>query len=190
MALNEFNILTRANGIVTGSKFLKEVELPMISAVRVTADGNPVSSSTAPTLTTVGLSFDDSETALLHFDVPQDYDASVDKCALRLHEVPSADAAHTTDLGITTAQSLYRAGAAVNATAKTAVAEAATASTGAKVRENVLDISGRGYQPGDHVILTLDANNSSTTELILLGVDLIYSSCIRAYKDADVSRLG
>ena len=91
-------------------------------------------------------------------------------------------------MGLTTAQALYRDGAAVDNTVAAAVAEDATASTGALVRESVLDISGNGYKPGDRIRRTLDANNSGTTELILLGIDLIYGSCIRGYNEDDYAR--
>lgn len=185
MAVTGHNILSRLNEVVTGDVFLREVELPLFSAVRVAADGSVITAATAPTAVVHGISLDDGETAWLHFDIPMDYDAGQDICALRLHEVPSANAAHTTDLGITTSQSISRAGAAIDATVSTAVAEAATASTGQLVRENILNISGRSYQPGDHVRLLLDANNSGATELILLGVDLIYSGDVAAYNDDD-----
>jgi len=186
--MNESNILARLNGIVSGDRFLKEKELPLHGHVRASNDYLPLVTGDAPTWVEAGIQFDDSETAFLDFDIPQDYDEGVDACALRLHLVPAADAAHTTDMGITTAQSIYRAGAAVDATASTAVAETATASSGALVRESVLNISGRSYKPGDRIRLTLDANNSGTTELILLGIDLIYGSCIRAYNENDYAR--
>lgn len=182
--MNESNLIQRFNELVTGDRFLREIELPLISAVRVAATGIPLGSGTAPTLTTAGASFADGETALLHFDVPMDYATNKDTAALRLRLVPAADSADETDLGITTAQSIYRAGVVVDTAVSTAVAETAVASTGALVREAVLDISGRSYQPGDHVILTLDANSDST-ELLLLGVDLIYGGTLAAYNDDD-----
>jgi len=188
--MNPGNFLKQLSWVVSGEKaapFLTEVELPLISAVRDAASGIPLGSDTYPVLTTAGASFGTGDTALLHFDVPQDYDEGVDKIALRLHEVPSA--AHDTDttlLGITTAQSIYRKGAAVDTTASSAVAESATVSaTSAKVRENVLNISSRGYQAGDHVVLTLSCTTTGTLRLILLGVDLIYASCVRGFNDAD-----
>ena len=141
--------------------------------------------TTAPTAVSVGVSFNDGDTAFLKFTVPQDYDASVDEMALRLIEFPDADSADTTDLGITTAQSLFREGATEDTTTSTAVAEDATSSVDQLVRENVLVISGRGFQPGDVVQLTLDANNSGTTELVLLGAELIYSGMVAAYNDDD-----
>ncbi|MBU1067694.1 hypothetical protein KKE60_07885, partial [Patescibacteria group bacterium] len=168
--MNEGNFLKRLSGIISGSRFLREKELSLHGHVRASDDYLPLVTGDAPTWVEGGIQFDDGETAFLDFDIPQDYDVGIDACALRLHLVPSADAAHTTDMGITTAQSIYRAGAAVDATASTAVAETATASTGVLVRESVLDISSRGYQPGDRIRLTLDANNSGTTELILLGI--------------------
>lgn len=186
--MNTFNFLKQLSWVVSGdaaAPFLKEVELPLHGHIRASNDYLPLVTGDAPTWVEAGISFDDGETAFLDFDIPQDYDEGVDKIALRLHEVPSVSSAYTTDLGITTAQSIYRAGAAVDATVSDAVAEDATASTGALVRENVLDISGRGYKPGDRVRLTLDGNNSSTTELILLGIDLIYASCVRGYNDDD-----
>lgn len=190
--MNSANFLNRLNEVVTGDKFLREIEISL-SAVRdpasglspFGADGGTAATVITPTAVLDGISFDDAETAILQFNIPQDYDEGVDKIALRLHEVPDADSADTTDLGITTAQTIFRKGAAENATASTAKAEAATASTGQLVRENVLDISGRSFKPGDMVQLILDANNSGTTELVLLGIDLIYSGDVAAFNDVD-----
>lgn len=164
------------------------MELSLHGHIRASNDYLPLVTGDAPTWVEDGIQFDDGETAFLDFDIPQDYDQGVDACALRLHLMPAADAAHTTDMGVTTAQALYRAGAAVDNTVSSAVAETATASTGALVREAVLDISSRSYRPGDRIRLTLDANNSGTTELILLGIDLIYGSCIRGYNEDDYAR--
>ncbi len=186
--MNEANFVARLNSIVTGSRFLRERELPLHGHIRASDDYYPLVTGDAPTWSINGISFDDGETALLDFTLPQDYDEGVDACALRLIEVPSADAAHTTDLGITTAQSIFRPGSAVDATASSAVAESATASTDQLTRENVLNISGRGYKPGDHIRLTLDANNSAGTEIILLGMGLIYGSCVRGYNEDDYTR--
>lgn len=183
--MNAGAFLARLNEVITGDKFLREVELPLHGHVRASNDYLPLVTSDAPTWVEAGIQFDDGETAFLDFNIPQDYDQSLDLCALRLHLVPSANAAHTTDMGITTAQAIYRAGAAVDNTVRTATAETATASTGALVRESILDLSASGYQPGDRVRLTLDANNSGTTELILLGIDLIYSGDLAAYNDDD-----
>lgn len=187
--MNEGNFIKSLNGIISGDRFLREVELPLLSAVRIAANGSVITNGTAPSAVVAGVSFANGETAWLHFDVPQDYDEAVDACALRLHEVPAASHADTTDLGILAEQDIYRAGAAVAADPATAVAvaETAVASTGALVRENVLDISNRSYEPGDHVVLKLDAN-SDGTELILLGIDLIYGSCIRGYNEDDYAR--
>ena len=177
------NFLQRFNEIVTGGDtFLREVELPH-SAVRVAADGGLIVGATAPTKVAQGISFAGAETADLHFNIPMDYDEGVDICALRLHEVAATDDANTGLLGITTAQDIYRAGAAVDATVSDAVAEAAISNAGLLVRENVLDISGRGYKPGDHITLVLTC--TATTELILLGTDLIYAGDLAAYNDDD-----
>lgn len=186
--MNESNFLTRMSGIVSGSRFLKEKELPLHGHIRASDDYNPLVTGDAPTWVEEGIQFDDGETAFLDFDIPQDYDEGIDAIALRLHLIPAADAAHTTDMGLTTAQALYRAGAAVDNTTVDAVAETATASTGALVRESVLDLSGNSYKPGDRIRRTLDANNSGTTELILLGIDLIYGSCVRGYNENDFAR--
>lgn len=186
--MNEGNFLRSLNGIISGDRFLKEKELSLNGHIRASDDYYPLVTGDAPTWVEDGIQFDDGETAFLDFDIPQDYDEGVDACALRLHLMPAADAAHTTDMGFTTAQALYRAGAAVDNTTVDAVAETATASTGALVREGVLDISGNSYKPGDRIRRTLDANNSDTTELILLGIDLIYGSCIRGYNEDDSAR--
>lgn len=147
--------------------------------------GNPEDTLSLPTVVQDGLSFDDGDTALLQFTVPQDYAEGEDVMALRFHLRPTADSADTTDFGITTAFRRTRAGVAIVTTASTARAEAAIASTDQLAREFVADLSGRGLQPGDVVQVTLDVNNSGVTELILSGIDLIYGSCLAAYNDDD-----
>lgn len=204
--MNEANFIKRVSSFITGDSFLTERPLPLAVVTNtsglaigtsVTATVDVSGTATAepvvftvvgPTPVAGGISFDDGEQALLTFLIPQDYDEAGDRLALRLVETPSADAADTTDLGITSAQSLWRAGAAVDTTAVAAVAEDATSSSGALTRENILDLSGRGFKPGDVVQLTLDANNSSTTEIILNGIGLIYGSTLRAYNDDDNNR--
>ena len=187
--MNEGNFLRSLSGIISGDRFLKEKELPLHGHIRTSDSFEPIVTSDAPTWIEGGISFDDGETAFLDFNIPQDYDEGVDACALRLHLVPVADEAYTTDMGLTTAQALYRAGAAVDNTTVDAVAETATASSGLLVRESVLDISGNGYKPGDRIRRTLDANNeASGDELVLLGIDLIYGSCIRGYNEDDYAR--
>ncbi len=186
--MNEGNLIHRLNGLVTGSRFLRDVELSLHGHIRASNDYLPLVTGDVPTWVEAGIQFDDGETAFLDFNIPQDYDEGVDACAIRLHLMPSADAAHTTDMGFTTAQALYRAGAAVDDTTVDAVAETATASTDQLVREAVLDLSGNGYKPGDRIRRTLDANNSGSTELILLGVDLIWGSSIRGYNEDDYAR--
>lgn len=183
--MNEGTFLAQCNGIVNGDKFLREVELSLHGHIRASNDHLPLVTGDVPTWAKGGISFADGETVWLDFNIPMDYADSLDLCALRLHVVPSASAADTTDIGVTTAQTLHRAGAAADTTARTAVAETAVASTGALVREVVLDLSGSGYKPGDHVQLTLDVNGSSSTELVLLGMDLFYSSNFAATNDDD-----
>ncbi len=147
--------------------------------------GNPADTLALPDVVQDGLSFDDGDIALLQFTVPQDYEQGKDVMALRFHLRPTADSADTTDFGITTAQRITRAGAAIDATVSTARAESAIASTDQLAREFVADLSGRSFQPGDVLQFTLDVNNSGTTELILSGIDLIYGSCLAAYNDDD-----
>lgn len=182
--MNEANILKTIGDLVTGDGFLREEVLPMHAHIRASNDYLPLVTGDVPTWAATGISFADTETVFLDFDIPMDYDTAKDVCALRLKVVPAADAADTTDIGITTAQSIYRVGAAVDTTVSDAVAETATASTGALVREPILDISGRGYEPGDHVRLTLDVN-SEGTELILLSLGLVYAGDLAAYNDDD-----
>lgn len=185
MGLTGVNALQRFNEIVTGDKFLREVELSLNGHIRASNDYYPLVTGDAPTWCEDGVSFDDGETAFLDFNIPQDYDEGQDLCAVRLHLMPAADSANTTDMGFTTAQALYRDGVVVDNTAVDAVAEDAVASTGKLVRETILDISGNGYKPGDHIRRTLDANNSGGTELILLGMDLIWSGDLAAFNDDD-----
>ncbi len=181
MGLNMQNF----NDIVIGDKFLREVELPLHGHIRASNDFLPLVTGDVPTWVEDGISFADGETAFLDFDIPQDYDRSLDLAGIRLHLMPAAaHATDTSDMGVTTAQSIYRGGVVEITTVRTAVAETAVASVTKLVRESVLDISGSGYQPGDHVRLTLDANATST-ELILLGIDFLYSGNVAATNDDD-----
>lgn len=186
--MHALNLIQRINEIVTGDGFLREVELPLHGCIRASDDYLPLVTGDAPTWAANGISFADGEQATIEFVVPMDYEVAADLCALRLVVVPSADAAHTTDIGLTTAQSRFRNGAAVDATAVSAVAEDATASTSALVREVILDISGNSYQPGDRVRRTIDVNGSGATELILVGVALVYSGNLAAHNDDDRNR--
>lgn len=183
--MNEVNFLARVNFFATGDGFIKEVNLPLHGHIRASDDYLPLVTGDVPTWVENGISFADGETVFLDFDIPQDYDQTSDACALRVRVVPNASAADTTDIGITTAQTIFRAGAALDATVRTADAETAVASTGALVREAFLSLAGSGYRPGDHVRLTLDVNGSSSTELILLGIDLLYIGGMAAYNDDD-----
>ncbi len=131
--MNEQNFLKQIQFLVTGDYMLKDIELPLMSALRAT-DGTMLATGTAPTLLDDGISFNDSDTCSLQFTLPHDYDPTNDICRIVLIEIPSADAAHTTDIGITTVQSIFRAGSAEDATAGAAVAESATASTDRLVR--------------------------------------------------------
>jgi len=174
--MNEANFVSRVESFITGDYFLAEREIPL-SAFRTTA-----------TAVTNGISFANGEVANLHLVIPQDFAEDAGKVALRLNVVPSADTADTTDIGVASAQTIFRAGAAADAAAAAAVAEDAVASSGALVREVVLDLSGRGFEPGDVVQLTVDVNGGGATELILTGAALIYGSTFRAYNDDDNGR--
>jgi hypothetical protein len=161
--MNPGNFLDNLPSIVNGVKAIKqEIRIPMTTGVDSVAFSN---STTSP--------------LLLH--IPINYDNARDKCTLVLDEEPGADESETTLLGITTAQSIYRAGAAVDATTSSAVAEDATTSVGKLCRQNELDISGRGYKAGDVVALTLSATNTNSATLTLRGVRMIYGSTIVAY---------
>jgi hypothetical protein len=147
--------------------------------------GYPADATLVPTVAQDGLQFDDGETALLRFSIPQDYAQNADRAALRLHVIATGTNG-TTDIGVTTAQRIFRDASAVITTARTAVAE--TAVSQATAREVILDLTASGYRPGDMVTLTLDVNASSTDELVLMGIDFIYGSVLAAYNDDDRRR--
>lgn len=180
--MNESNLIKRLNWIVTGDKFLASRPIAL-DAMRVTASGIPVGAATAPTSVVTGVQFDDAETALLIFSIPMDYAEGADVCALRFKVTPTSNN-DTTDIGVTTAQNIWRDGQAVDATASSAETEGAQAAATTS-REVVLDISGRGYQAGDTVQLTVDVNNAGTAELTVHSIDLIYGSCLAAFNDDD-----
>jgi hypothetical protein len=161
--MNTGNFLDRLPSIVNGVKAIKqEVRVPMTTGVDSVSLAN---SATTPLL----------------LEIPLDYDEARDKCTLILNEEPGADESETTSLGITTAQTIYRDGAAADATTSSAVAEDATTSVGKLCRKNELDISGRGYEAGDKVALTVTAVCTNAATVTLLGARLVYGSTIVAY---------
>lgn len=167
MSFTEGNFLDRLARIVAGPNALKrEVRVPMTTGVDSVSLAN---SATTPLL----------------LEIPLDYDETRDKCVLRLDEEPGADESETTALGITTAQTIYRAGAAADATTSDAVAEDATTSVGKLCRVNELDISGRGYKAGDKVALTVSATCSNSATVTLLGVRMVYGTTIVAFDSTD-----
>lgn len=189
--MNEANFVSRISWFATGDSFLAERDLGL-TAMRDASTGAPLGvegdATSTPSGGVDGISFDDGETAVLQFAVPLDYDPEGDRLAVRLLVRPSADSSDTTDIGLTAAQHIWRAGEAEDTTAASAVAEDATASDDQLTREVVLDISGGEYQPGDVVQRVLDANNSGTTELVVVGVSLIYGSTLRMYDTAQNER--
>ena len=163
MSMNEGNFLERIERLVPGRKAIKrEVRVPMTTGVD-------------------SVSLANSATTAILLEIPLDYDNARDKCTLVLDEEPGADESETTALGITTAQTIYRAGAAADATTSDAVAEDATTSVDKLCRQNELDISGRGYQAGDKIALTISATCTNAATVTLLGVRMIYGSTIVAY---------
>lgn len=159
----EGNFLERLSRIVAGPKAIKrEVRVPMTTGVN-------------------SVSLNNSATTPLYLQIPMDYDEIRDKATLVLYEEPGADESETTALGITTAQSIYRDGAAVDTTTSDAVAEDATSSVGKLCRVNELDISGRGFKAGDVVALTVSATCTNAATVTLLGAKLVYGSTIVAF---------
>jgi hypothetical protein len=190
--MNEANFVKRVNHLVTGDMYLAERELPLTALRDPTsgntvlgfvsvAGGDPATIEGQPAVN--GVQLDDDDQALLQFQIPQDYAQGKDVAALRLMITPTGSN-DTTDIGITSAQTIWRDGAAADATAATAVAESAQAAS-TNSREVILDISGRSYQPGDVVQLTIDVNAAGTDELVVNGMSLIYGSNMAAYNDDD-----
>lgn len=184
--MNEANFVKRIDWIATGDSFLKEMVLPL-DAFKVTASGIPIGSATAPTSAVNGVSYNDGDTALLTFMVPMDYDVDGDRLVFKATVVAASDAG-TTDMGLTNAQTIWRPGSAADATAATAKAETATATSGLATREVFLSISGGSYQPGDIIRRTVDVNNSSTGELMMLAASIVYGSSFAAYNNDDRHR--
>lgn len=178
------------NFFVTGDKFLVEVDIPLAQVfdptLGIAAAGHDAGATGAatvvPTVVLTGLSFADGETGLLRFTVPQDYEEGKDVMALRLKVTPDG-AGGTTDIGITTAQTIWRDGVAVITATSSAEAETAQAAATTS-REVLIDISGRSFKAGDTVQLTLDVNAASD-ELVLNGISLVYGTCLAAYNDND-----
>ena len=181
--MNEANFVKRINWMATGDSFLRELILPM-DANRVTTGNLPFSGSTAPTLVTTGVSYAEGEGSRVTFTVPQDYDQDGDRLVLKLHVQPATSAS---DWGITNARTMHRAGSAVDTTTETARSESSTTAAGSESRNVYLSMSGESNQPGDTIGRLIDVNSSSG-EVVLVSMSLIYGSSFAMFKNADRHR--
>lgn len=158
-----------------GSGYIVEKPISPLSDLRVTATGAQVTASSAPTAATSGVTCADGETAQLWIVIPLDYDSTKDYAALKFYCKWTGATGTAGDLGVTTAQNLWRTGAAVDATAQTAVTVFSLTDSTAVTQVGTVDLGSRSFEPGDVVELTVDVN-ATTEEIILLGMSFLYKT--------------
>jgi hypothetical protein len=190
MSFNPATYLENTSRIITGKGFKKMASIDL-NSLRV-ADGTIMTASTEPSREALETSFigmvaTNNQTVMgcLAFEVPQDYDASVDKLRFRF----LVNSGGTTNEPILDA-TIYkkRVGVALssdlNPTASPAIPKT-SATTGAAWREIVCD--GKGLLPGDALTVQFISGAHSTDTVATYAFEVVYASDLVYYNLSDRS---
>ena len=190
MGLNPATFLKRLESIVTGDGFKRVIQGVNINTIR-SGDGIIPTASTHPGRVAVETSFDAltsdaNQTALgqLTFQIPRDYDATVDKLDFRFLAQMAGD--DDDDITIDAAMYRKRAGAALTADLDPTISGAINTLTEladwVEVRSH-----GDEWQPGDAVCIDFTASTHANDAIHVYGIEVVYASDLAYYNDDERS---
>ncbi len=187
--LNAAHFLKQLDGLITGSGFKRVIQGVNINTIR--ADGGLIlTGSTNPNRNAVETSFDalvitNSQTDIgrLVFNVPRDYDQSLDYLKLRF----LAESAGDTDTP-TIDGAIYRkrAGAALSDDLDPTISGAVNTNT-AKAGYVEVDCSDLDLRPGDAVNIELTSSAHTNDSLHIYGLEAVYKSDLVYFSKTDRS---
>jgi len=187
--MNEANFLKKLEGLVTGDGFKRVIQGVNINTLRDDA-GIILTASTEPSREALETVFDGvvvsaSQTDLgrLAFQIPRDYDESVDKLHIRFLCNSAGDTNTPTIDG-----TMYRkrAGAAVSADIDPTISAAVNNNT-AKADWVEIVSEGDGWHAGDAVCCEFTTSAHTTDALNVYGLEVVYASDLVYYEDDERS---
>lgn len=188
--LNAANWLHRIQFTITGDGFKRVIQGLNINTIR-SGDGIIPTASTNPSRTALETSFDGlvsaaSQTSLgqLTFQIPRDYDESVDKLDFRF----LAQMAGNTNSDVTIDAAVYRkrVGAALSSdldpTISGAINTLADLADWVEVRSH-----GDGWQAGDAVCIDFTTATHTTDAVHVYGIEVVYASDLVYFEGSERS---
>jgi len=188
--MNPATFLQNCDRIITGKGFKRVIQGININSVR-SGDGIIPTASTHPGRVAVETSFDalqsaTNQTALgqLTFQIPRDYDESVDKLDIRF----LAQMSGNTNDAVTISAAMYRkrVGAALSSdvgpTASGAVNTLTELADWVEVRSH-----GDGWQAGDAVCVDFTVDTHANDTVDVYGLEVVYASDLVYFEDAERS---
>lgn len=186
--LNAANWLSRIVGTVTGDGFKRVIQGLDINSIRVT--GLIPTASTEPSRESLETNFEGlvvsaSQTALgdLTFNIPRDYDESVDKIDFRWL-VNSAGDINTPTIDATMFRK--RAGAALSSDIDPTISAAVNNNT-AKADWVEVRSHGDSWQAGDAVTVVFTTSAHTTDALHAYELEVVYASDLVYFEDSERS---
>ena len=190
MSMNPGQFLLNLDRIITGRGFKCVIQGININTIR-SGDGIIPTASTHPGRVAIETSFDglqsaNGQTALgqLVFQIPRDYDESIDKLDFRFLAQMSGD----TNSAVTIDAALYRkrVGAALSSdldpTISAAVNTATELADWVEVRSH-----GDGHKAGDAITIDFTTASHSTDSLNVYGIEVVYASDLVYFEDSERS---
>ncbi len=185
--LNAAHFLKQLDGVITGSGFKRVIQGVNINTVR--ADGGLIlTNSTNPSRTAVETSFDalvgaSSQTDLgrLVFNIPRDYDQSLDFLRIRFLVQSAGDTNTPTIDG-----AIYRkrGGVALSADLDPTISGAINTLT-ALADYVEINADGLGMRPGDALNVELTASAHTTDAIHIYGLEVVYKSDLVYFSKTD-----
>jgi len=189
MGLNPATFLSRLEGIVTGYGFKRVIQGVNINSLRDDA-GIILTASTEPSREALETVFDgvvvsSSQTDLgrLAFQIPRDYDATVDKLHIRFLCNSAGD---TNTPTIDCIMYRKRAGAAVSSDIDPTISAAANTNTALADWVEIVS-EGDGWLPGDAVCCEFATSAHTTDAFHVYGLEIVYASDLVYYNDDERS---
>lgn len=187
MGLNAGTFLKRLEAVTTGYGFRRVIQGININTLRLATGAILAADSGNPGRVTLetyfeGVQLPSSQTDLgsLTFNIPRDYDQTVDKLRIRFLANSAGD---TNTPTIDAAMYRKRALAALSADIDPTISAAVNNNT---TKADYVEIvsDGDGWQPGDAVTVLFTTSAHTTDALNIYGLEVVYASDL-VYYDAD-----
>ena len=190
MGLNPATFLFRTQFIVTGNGFKRVIQGLNINSLRLATggilavdSGNPQRRSLETYFEGVRLASSQTDLGSLVFQIPRDYDESIDKLHIRFLANSGGD---TNTPTIDAAMYRKRVGAALSSDIDPTISGAVNNNTNKADWVEIVS-EGDGWKAGDAVTCLFTSSAHTTDHLEIYGLEVIYASDLVYYEDAERS---